>query len=56
MEKLRETMIDPVCGEEVEPRESHYRARYRDKTYFLCSLACQLAFQEDPEHYLEDDV
>ena len=52
MERVEEVMIDPVCGEEVNPVDSDYQAHYRGKIYFFCSLNCQIDFQEAPERYV----
>ncbi len=43
---------DPVCGMEVEPSQTQYKAVYKGEIYYFCSLACKKAFEKDPEYYL----
>ena len=56
MERTREAMVDPVCGEEVVAGDNEYISRYRGVTYYFCCLNCQLDFEEAPERYLGDDA
>jgi YHS domain-containing protein len=56
MEKTHELMVDPVCGEEIEPGENDYISRYHGQTYYFCCLNCQLDFEEAPEKYLGADA
>ena len=53
MEEEQTLVRDPVCGAEVAPEACDNRARDMGKTYYFCSLACQLSFQEAPERYRE---
>ncbi len=43
---------DLVCGMEVDPEETEWRVVYHGETYYFCSLACQEAFEQEPERYL----
>src|SRR5690606_32550785 len=43
--------FDPVCHMEVNPRWG-YAARFHDKTYAFCTLACRDRFVADPERFL----
>ncbi len=52
MEQMREMLVDPVCGEEIDPEESDYLASYQGELYFFCSLNCQLDFEEAPEKFV----
>lgn len=52
MDTMQDQIIDPVCGEQVDPEESLYQARYCGQTYHFCGLNCQLDFQEAPEQYV----
>lgn len=43
--------IDPVCGMEVDERESPVSEVYKGRAYFFCSEACFRSFSADPEKY-----
>jgi len=45
--------IDPVCKMEVDPRTAAARAEYQGQTYYFCAPGCKVAFEKDPEKYLE---
>ena len=39
------TQIDPICGMEVEETQGiHFR--YKDTTYYFCSVDCHKKFEE----------
>lgn len=44
---------DPVCGMEVDPKATPYKAAYKGEVYYFCSANCKKAFEEDPERYLK---
>ena len=44
--------IDPVCGMEVDPASAAASLEYKGATYYFCSQACLIDFQEDPDSYL----
>jgi len=44
---------DPVCGMDVDPMTSRYRAEHDDQTFHFCSARCHDRFIADPEHYLK---
>lgn len=44
---------DLVCGMDVEIEASAHRARVGEQTFFFCSLACQTAFNADPDRFLK---
>jgi len=46
------SVIDPVCGMEVDPRKTKYKSVYKGKVYYFCSYQCKKAFDENPEYYL----
>ena len=46
--------IDPVCGMEVDPATTAFRAEHNGKAYYFCSRGCMLDFEEDPEKYLDE--
>lgn len=43
---------DPVCGMEVDKKESAFTSKYRGRTYHFCTSRCKASFDEDPEKYL----
>lgn len=45
--------IDPVCGMQVDPATSPFKAEHDGQMYFFCSRGCMLDFQDDPERYLD---
>jgi len=45
--------MDPVCHMEVEPEEAPAKAEYKGKTYYFCAPGCKVAFEKDPEKYLQ---
>ena len=61
---------DPVCGAEAEEEkmivnlyrcgmmmdeEAVVKSAYKGKTYYFCCLACQEAFEKEPERFLKAD-
>jgi len=44
--------IDPVCKMEVEESQAAATSEYKGKKYYFCAVACQKAFDQDPEKYL----
>jgi len=44
-------MTDPVCGMEVDERNSQYQSQYGGETYSFCSQQCKDEFEQNPEHY-----
>jgi len=46
------TVIDPVCGLEVNPREAQFTSTYQGKTYYFTDPDCKRMFDEDPEAYV----
>lgn len=47
--------IDPVCKMEVEEKSAEYKSQYKGKIYYFCAPGCKVAFDEDPEKYLEGE-
>lgn len=45
--------IDPVCGMEVDEKESSVSQFYKGRAYFFCSDACFRSFSADPEKCLQ---
>jgi Cu+-exporting ATPase len=42
---------DPICGMEIEDRDSVIKRKYMGKTYFFCSFSCRDAFDAEPQKY-----
>ena len=45
--------FDPVCKMEVDPKTAAAEAEYQGQTYYFCAPGCKVAFEKDPEKYLE---
>lgn len=45
---------DPVCKMEVEPETAAAEAEYQGETYYFCAPGCKVAFEKNPEKYLEE--
>src|SRR3990170_4032504 len=43
---------DPVCGMDVEPKESAGTSTYKGETIYFCSLPCKERFDADPEAFV----
>ncbi len=44
---------DPVCGMTVDEKKAAAKSEYKGKTYYFCAPGCKVAFDKDPEKYLE---
>jgi YHS domain-containing protein len=44
--------IDPVCHMTVKTGSTELYSDYRGKRYFFCAQSCKIAFDEDPESYI----
>ena len=44
---------DPVCGMDVDPNQAAATSVYNGQTYYFCSRGCKIAFDKDPEKYLQ---
>jgi len=49
--KVKNKVIDPICGKEVNPETAEYSANYKGKVHYFDSAECKSAFLEDPEQY-----
>jgi Cu+-exporting ATPase len=50
---LDETVRDPVCGMNVDPRTSKHRFDHHGETFHFCSDGCRGKFAADPAKYLD---
>lgn len=44
---------DVVCGMEVDPEIAPAETEYEGETYYFCAPGCKVAFEKEPEKYLE---
>jgi YHS domain-containing protein len=49
MEKVK----DVVCEMMIDPKEAAATSEYKGKTYYFCAKGCKVAFDKDPEKYLQ---
>ena len=54
--KVTATVIDPVCGMEVDPSTASLYMEIGGKTYYFCSAACRSSFASDPTKYIAQPV
>lgn len=50
------TMIDPVCGMNVEPDQAVGESEYQGQTYYFCCEECKQLFDEDPTNYVNEET
>ena len=48
-----QTVVDPVCGMQVDPAKSPHQASHGGQSYHFCSAGCRAKFIADPQRYLE---
>ncbi len=46
--------IDPVCGMQVDEKQSAGKAEYNNQTYYFCSADCKIKFQMEPARFVKD--
>ena len=46
------TVLDPVCGMQVDPATTAHHTQYAGQTVYFCSARCQTKFVAEPEKYL----
>jgi len=44
---------DLVCGMDVEPSKAAATSVFKGKAYYFCAKGCKVAFDRNPEHYIE---
>lgn len=50
---LKTSVVDPVCGMEVEPSRTNLLATHEGCTYYFCAEGCRKAFEANPKKYLK---
>jgi P-type Cu+ transporter len=53
--EIAETVLDPVCGMQVNPSRAAGSIEYKGTTYHFCSKGCVQKFSADPEKYLHPE-
>lgn len=46
---------DPVCGMEIDETKAPAKSEYQGRTYYFCSNHCKMAFDNNPEKYVEKE-
>jgi YHS domain-containing protein len=46
------TVMDPVCGMEINPEEAAGTSEYMGTTYYFCAPGCKKQFDRNPEQYV----
>lgn len=52
---MRNLVVDPVCGLEINSNVEQNKAVYKGKTYYFCSKECKDEFNAAPEDYIGGD-
>ena len=47
----KKTVVDPVCGMEVDPCKTKLNADYEDKKFYFCAEGCRKAFERNPAKF-----
>ena len=47
--------IDPVCQMEVDENNAAATVEYEGQTYYFCAPGCKVAFEKDPEKYVQGE-
>jgi Cu+-exporting ATPase len=50
---MEEVYIDPVCGAEVTPNSAQAVSEQGGLLYYFDSVDCKVAFDKEPERYIE---
>ncbi|WP_257169669.1 heavy metal translocating P-type ATPase [Bradyrhizobium sp. SRS-191] len=45
------TVLDPVCGMQVDPATARRKLEHAGETFYFCSERCQTKFESDPAKY-----
>ena len=49
------TMMDPVCGMQIDTTEAAAQTIHEGQAYFVCSEDCRRTFEENPEEFVGRD-
>src|SRR6476659_2587227 len=45
------SVIDPVCGMQLDDQQTAIPSQYLNRTYYFCSLGCKQQFDNAPQQY-----
>ena len=45
---------DLVCGMDVDEKTVKHKTAYQGQTYYFCASGCKIAFEKNPEKYIND--
>jgi YHS domain-containing protein len=48
-----EMTIDPVCGMEIDDKQSEFQMMFAGRKYSFCSDECRKEFAERPDEFVE---
>ena len=48
------SVLDPVCGMQIDPNNAAAQSTYQGKTYYFSSEKCKNSFDKDPEKYTKN--
>lgn len=51
---MAEKMLDVVCRMLVDPDTAPAATTYQAQAYYFCGPPCQVAFDQNPEQYLQE--
>jgi Cu+-exporting ATPase len=49
------TVVDPVCGMQIESGEAAGRAEFEGVVYYFCSEDCRNKLMANPSNYVKKD-
>ena len=52
----KKTVVDPVCGMEVDPCNSEMTAEYEDEIFYFCAQGCLRTFEKNPVKYKNGNI
>jgi Cu+-exporting ATPase len=47
----KKTVVDPVCGMQVDPCQTALTTEYENITFYFCAEGCLKAFENNPAKY-----
>jgi Cu+-exporting ATPase len=51
-EETMATVLDPVCGMDIDPNTAAATGEYQGKKYYFCSTVCHEKFKAEPQKYV----
>ena len=51
-----ETVHDPVCHMDIDPKSAAGTSEYEGTTYYFCGRGCKMDFDEDPAGVLASEA